>query len=230
MSSFHETARFTSIDKFLVCSYDRRGRGESGDTPPYAIQREIEDLEALIEQLGGSAYVYGISSGAVLAIKAAVSLGNKIKKLAIYEPPFTLSEEGRKASRTYAQLLDDLLSNDRHGEAVELFMKYVGMPSEAIAGMRQSPMWHAMEAIAPTLAYDNAMMGDSSIPKSQVEKVAQSTLVLAGGNSPGFMQEAANVITNLIPSSKLRVLENQSHGVEAEVIAPYLEQFFGPGV
>lgn len=212
--------------QFTVCSYDRRGRGESGDTLPYAIQREIEDLEALIEELGGSAYVYGISSGAVLTIKAAVFLGNKIKKLALYEPPFTLDKAGREAAQAYTQSLNERLSNARYGEAVEQFMKYAGMPSEAIAGMRQSPMWPAVEAIAPTLAYDNAIMGDSTIPKSQVQEVPQSTLVMTGGNSPEGIQEVAHTLSSLIPSSRLHILENQTHDVEAEAIAPYLESFF----
>src|SRR5690606_34046753 len=124
-------------------------RGESSDTEPYAIHREIEELEALVEELGGSAYIYGNSSGAVLALKAAAILGNKIRKLAIYEPPFTFGDEARRASKSYTHSLNELLSNDRRGDAVELFMRNVGMPTEAITGMSQSPKWPAMEALAP---------------------------------------------------------------------------------
>lgn len=149
---------------FTVYTYDRRGRGESGDTQPYAIEREIEDIKAIIEKTGSSVFMYGISSGAVLALKTAVALGHNIQKLALYEPPFTFGDDARKESEAYTNSLNELLSADRRVDAVELFMKKVGVPSEAIAGMRQSPMWSTSEALAPTLAYDNAIMGDSSVP------------------------------------------------------------------
>lgn len=211
---------------FKVCSYDRRGRGESSDTEPYAVHREIEDLEALIDELGGHAYIYGISSGAVLVIKAAAALGNKIQKLAIYEPPFTFGDEARQLSKSYTHSLNERLSNNRRGEAVELFMKKVGLPTEAIVGMSQSPMWSAMEALAPTLAYDNAIMGEGSIPVPEAKEVQIPSIVLVGGNSPAFMHEAADAIAKAFSSAKLHTLENQAHDVAAEALAPFLEDFF----
>ncbi len=223
--SMRELASLLS-NRFMVCSYDRRGRGESTDTKPYAVQREIEDLEALIDAIGGTAYVYGISSGAVLAIKAASLLGSKIRKLAIYEAPFTFGEEARRAAEAYTQSLEKLLADDRRGDAVELFMKNVGMPVEAIQGMRQAPVWKAMEALAPTLAYDNAVMGDGSIPTQEVEAVQVLTLVLVGGNSPNFMKEAADAIVRTLPNTSQHLLENQTHDVAAEALAPYLAEFF----
>lgn len=213
-------------DRFRVCSYDRRGRGESGDTQPYAVYREIEDLEALIDELGGQAYVYGISSGAVLAIKACAALGNKMMKLAIYEPPFTFGDEARRMSDAYTLSLNELLSNYRRGEAVELFMQKVGLPTEAIAGMRQSPMWPGMEALAPTLAYDDAIIGGGSLPINEVKEIQVPTLVMAGEKSPAFMHEAANAVIHALPSARLHILENQTHDVAADVIAPFLENFF----
>lgn len=212
--------------KFTVCSYDRRGRGESGDMLPYAIQREIEDIEALIEELGGTVCVYGISSGAVLALKAASALGNKIKKLAIYEPPFTFGDEAHMASVSYTNSLNELLMYDRRGDAVEHFLKTVGLSSEAITGMRQAPMWHALEALAPTLAYDNAIMGDGSIPAKEAKADRVPALVLVGGNSPAFMHEAAEAIAKVLPFAQKYTLKDQTHDVAAEAISPFLEEFF----
>lgn len=214
---------------FTVYTYDRRGRGESSDTQPYAIEREIEDIEAVIEEAGNSVFVYGISSGAVLALKAASELGNKIQKLALYEPPFTFGADARKEAESYTNSLNELLSADRRGDAVELFMKKVGIPPEAIAGMRQSPMWPELEALAPTLAYDNAIMGDGSIPIDDVEAAKIPTLVLDGGNSPAFMHEAADVLAEAMPSVQRSTLESQTHDVAPEVLAPILKKFFMGG-
>ncbi|MFB4169281.1 alpha/beta fold hydrolase [Virgibacillus sp. JSM 102003] len=211
---------------FTVYTYDRRGRGGSSDTQPYAIEREIEDIEAIIEETGSSVFVYGISSGAVLALKAAGALGSKIRKLAVYEPPFTFGDDARKAAESYTNSLNELLSVDRRGDAVELFMKKVGMPPEAIAGMRQSPMWSASEALAPTLAYDNAIMGDGSVPIDDAKAAKILTLVLDGGNSPAFMHEAADVLSEELPSVQRSTLEGQTHDVAPEVLAPILKKFF----
>jgi len=113
---------------FTVYTYDRRGRGESGDTQPYAVEREIEDIEALIGEAGGSAFVYGISSGGVLALKAAAKLGGKVKMLALYDPPFTSGAAAQKASAAYTKRLAALLGQNKGGDAVELFLFTVGLP------------------------------------------------------------------------------------------------------
>jgi pimeloyl-ACP methyl ester carboxylesterase len=217
-------------NKYTVLSYDRRGRGESGDTQPYAVQREIEDLDALIAEAGGSAYVYGISSGAVLALKAAGSLGSKIRKLAVYEPPFTSGEAARHAADSYTRSLADLLAHGRHGDAVELFMRTVGVPPEAIAGMRHAPMWPAMEAIAPTLAYDDAIMDGGAVPVEAAGNVAVPVIVLDGGRSPAFMREAADTLARAIPSAQRNTLADQTHDVGTEALAPVLELFFEQGM
>jgi pimeloyl-ACP methyl ester carboxylesterase len=150
---------------FTVINYDRRGRGDSKDTPPYAPKREVEDIEALLNEFAGSGYLYGMSSGAALALYAASELGDKIRKLAIYDVPYDSSDDGRKATREYNKQLSILLSSGKRGDAVALFMKFVGTPDEQINGMRNSPMWRAMEALAPTLAYDSAVLGeDRSVP------------------------------------------------------------------
>src|SRR6266496_3829270 len=126
---------------FTVYTYDRRGRGESGDTAPYAIAREVEDIDALINEAGGSAFVFGHSSGAVLALEAARLLPTKITKLALYEPPFIIDDSRPPAPQDYVPHLMELVSSGRRGEAVEYFMTVVGTPAEMVAQMRQSPMW-----------------------------------------------------------------------------------------
>src|SRR5260370_27832339 len=144
---------------FSVIVYDRRGRGESGDTMPYAVEREIEDIDALITEAGGSAFLFGHSSGGALALEAVLQLGGeKVKKLAIYEVPYNDDREARQAWRAYIQQLTELLAANRRGDAVALFMQSGGMTAEQIEGMRHSPAWPSLEAIAPTLAYDYAPM------------------------------------------------------------------------
>src|SRR6266702_4002164 len=126
---------------FTVIDYDRRGRGDSTDTQPFAVEREIEDIESLISEAGGSAFLFGISSGAALAMEAAIELGNKVKKLAMYEAPYNSDEAARKAWKEYRKQLKELLAAGRGGDAVGLFMMLVGMPADHLPGMRQHPMW-----------------------------------------------------------------------------------------
>jgi len=215
--------------RFTVLSYDRRGRGASGDTKPYTVEREVEDLEALIVEAGGSAFVYGMSSGGVLALEAAAG-GLAITKLAIYEPPFAADDNQRRGAREYATKLAELLSAGRRGDAIELFMTMVGMPAEMIGQMRGAPMWPALEALAPSLAYDSAVMGDSSrgssLPTERLAAVATPTLVLDGGASPAWMREMARRVANALPGGQHRRLEGQTHDVAPEALAPALEEFF----
>ena len=210
---------------FCVFHYDRRGRGDSGDTRPYAVEREVQDLEALIKEAGGSAFVFGMSSGAVLALKAAAR-GLAITKLALYEPPFNLDDSARSASENYAKQLTALLAEGRRGDAVALAMTTWGAPAEAIAGMRQTPIWSTFESVAPTLAYDNAIMGDGSVPANDAKAVKVPTLVLDGGNSPTFMRYAADALAKVLSNAHRRTLEGQTHDVAPEALAPVLGEFF----
>ncbi|MBB6730395.1 alpha/beta fold hydrolase [Cohnella zeiphila] len=217
-------------ERFDVIAYDRRGRGESGDTPPYAVEREIEDIAALIEAAGGSAHVYGMSSGAVLAIRAAAVLGGQIRRLALYEPPTTTrdgDDVARHAAADYARELNALLAEGRRGDAVALFMRKVGVPADAIAGMRHAPMWPGMEVIAPTLAYDDAVMGDGSVPKEAARAIRVPSLVADGGSSPPFLREAADAVASALPFAHRLTLEGQTHDVAADALAPALAAFFG---
>lgn len=212
---------------FTVHTYDRRGRGESTDTKPYAVEREIEDIEALIEEAGGSVYLFGISSGAVLALKAAAELGAaSIVKLALYEAPLAIGEEAKQASAQYTRQLTELLKADKRGGAVALFMNIAGLPSEVVEGMLQSPEWPIMEALAPTLAYDNAVMGDGSLPIDAAKAATMPTLVLDGSASPAFMHEAADALAKAMPHAERKTIEGQTHEVSPEALAPVLVAFF----
>jgi pimeloyl-ACP methyl ester carboxylesterase len=215
---------------FTVYIYDRRGRGESSNSLPYAVEREVEDIEALIKAAGGKAFVYGISSGACLALEAAIKLGEKIRKLAMYEPPYNSEEATRQAWREYRKKLAELLAAGRRGDAAALFMGFVGTPADQIDGMRQAPVWPMFEAVAPTLAYDAAAIGeDRSAPVKRAVTVSMPALVIDGGANLAFMpfmHESATALAKAIPHAQQRTLEGQTHDVNLEVLAPVLMEFF----
>ncbi len=212
--------------RLRVVPYDRRGRGESGDTPPYAVEREIEDLAALIEAVGGEAALYGISSGGALVLQAAAS-GLPVRQVAVYEPPFAVYEGGAKERAEYTERLNEALAEGRRGDAVELFLRLTGLAEEMIQGARQSPMWAGMEAIAPSLAYDDAVMGDGLVPRARLASITVPVLAVAGDASPAWMREAARTVAETVPNGTYRILEGQSHAVEPDVLAPVLAEFFG---
>jgi pimeloyl-ACP methyl ester carboxylesterase len=212
---------------FTVVTYDRRGRGDSGDNKPYAVEREIEDIEALIDGMGGFAYLYGISSGASLALEAAIKLGAKVKKLAIYEAPYKSGETAPEEWREYNKQLTKFLSTNRGGDAVALFMTFVGTPTDQIEGMRKASMWSMFEAVAPTLAYDSAAMGaDRSVPTERISRINAPTLVMHGGAGHPFMKQTALTLSKAIPNAEFRTLKGQTHAIASEAIAPVLAEFF----
>lgn len=220
-------------DDFTVFSYDRRGRGESSDAVqekhvPFAVEREIEDIEAILQAAGGPECLFGISSGASLALEAAIQLGGKIKKLAMYEAPYNSDETARQAWRGYTRQLGELLAANRRGDAVALFMMLTGASAEDVDGARQSPDWRLMEAVAPTLAYDHtAILGeDAAVPVEKAARLAVPTLVLDGGMSYPFMHATASALAKAIPHAQHRTLEGQTHEVAPEAIAPVLAAFF----
>jgi pimeloyl-ACP methyl ester carboxylesterase len=216
--------------RFTTYTYDRRGRGESSDTPPYAVEREVEDLQALIEAAGGSAFVFGHSSGAVLALHAAAH-GLAIRKLALYEPPFVVDESRPPVPQDYLAHLNELIAAGRRGDAVEYWMTAaVGMPAEAVAPMRTSPMIPALETVAHTLPYDGAIMGDtltgSTAPLKRWASLAVPTLVMDGGASPAWARNAVQALVDVLPHAQRRTIEGQTHGVASELLAPAFEAFF----
>jgi pimeloyl-ACP methyl ester carboxylesterase len=209
-----------------VFNYDRRGRGDSGDTLPYAIEREVEDVEAVIEEAGGSANLWGSSSGAALALIAAES-GLPITKLALWEPPFVPDELPRPPQDQVAQY-EQMVAEDRRGDAVEYFMsKVVGMPPEVVADARTQPWWAATEALAHTLAYDARIMGDYTVPTERAAAVKVPTLVIAGGADFPWMRDSAKALADALPDGEVLVLEGQGHDVDPAVLAPALKAFFG---
>jgi pimeloyl-ACP methyl ester carboxylesterase len=214
---------------FTVFNYDRRGRGDSGDTAPYAVEREIEDLEAVISQAGRSAFVFGTSSGANLALEAAAR-GRAITGLALWEPNFIVDESRAPLPDDYVEQLTKLVSTGNRGAAVELFMtKAVGLPAEFVAPMRDMPMWRAMEAEAHTLAYDGTIVADSMSGKplspQRWASVTVPTLVIDGGETP-WLTGGAQAIADALPNAERRTLGGQSHDVAAGAIAPVLDEYF----
>jgi pimeloyl-ACP methyl ester carboxylesterase len=213
---------------FTVYNYDRRGKGDSGDTQPYAVEREIEDIEAMIDAAGGETYLYGHSSGGALALHAAAEPGSRIKKLALYEVPYNDDPQAKSAWKSYISRLTTLLAEGNRGDAVALFMQFTGMTAGQIAGIRKSPVWAAMEAAAPTLAYDHtAILGrEASVPVGLVTRVTVPVLVMSGSASFPFMKTTAEILSTLMPNASLQILDGQTHDVSPEALAPLLVEFF----
>jgi pimeloyl-ACP methyl ester carboxylesterase len=171
--------------------------------------------------------LYGISSGAALALEATIKLGHKVKKLALYEPPYDSDEARKLAFRNYRKQLAQVLAQGRPGEALGLFMMFVGMPPEHLEGARKLPMWPMWEAVAHTLPYDAAALGeDGSVPTEKAARVTVPTLVMDGSASFPFMNTTAVALAKALPNGKHRTLPGQTHEVEATVLAPVLVAFF----
>jgi pimeloyl-ACP methyl ester carboxylesterase len=220
---------------FTVVVYDRRGRGQSTDTPPYAVAREVEDLAAVIAAGGGSAYLFGSSSGAVLALEAGAALPDAVRGLALFEPPFVVDD-------SRAPIADDLFARigaeveaGRRGAAVALFMtEGVGVPEEMLAGMRAAPMWAGLERLAHTLPYDGALLaglqGGTPLPRARWQAATMPVLVLDGGASPPALRNAARALVGALPDAEGHTLEGLDHSAASlrpDALAPVLVEFFG---
>jgi pimeloyl-ACP methyl ester carboxylesterase len=216
-------------EHFTVYTYDRRGRGESGDTAPFAIDREIEDVEALITAAGGSAYLYGISSGAALALEAA-NRGLGITKLALYEAPFIVDDSRPPISADYVAELDRLVAAGRRGEAVALFMRGVGLPAVVVLLMHLMPAWSKLKGVAHTLPYDTALVHENQrgnpLPAGRWSAVTAPTLVVGGGKSPAWLRHAVQAVADAVPGARHRELPGQTHLVKPKALAPVLTEFF----
>lgn len=201
---------------FSVISYDRRGRGESGDAGRYAVEREVEDLDALIRVAGGTASVVGYSSGAVLALRAAAH-GLPITRLALYEAPPAQPAE-------HAAALAELVAAGRRGDAVEYFQRrVVGIPEAIVAGLRGAPFRPALEAMAPTLVHDATIMDYGS--PARFAAVQQPTLAVAGSASPPVMRATAEALAAALPRARSFVLEGATHDIAPATLAPVLARF-----
>ena len=213
---------------FTVYTYDRRGRGESTDTKPYAVEREIEDIEAMIDDANGTSFLYGVSSGAALALLAAARLGpKKVQRLALYEPPYGSDKEKDKAEfASQKKRINELIRDGEPGDAAAFFVTALGTPPEALEGLRKSPDWEFMKSVDHTLAYDYEVLGDGAIPVEIAKKVRIPTLVMNGDKSFDFMRDAAESLSNLITNAHWEILKNQTHEVSADAMAPLLKEFF----
>jgi pimeloyl-ACP methyl ester carboxylesterase len=214
---------------FTVIRYDRRGRGDSTDSPPYRLEREIEDLDALITAAGGSAFVCGLSSGAALALEAAAR-GLPVRKLALYEAPFIVDNSRPPLPADFMTRLNAALAENRRGDAVGQFLKVVGVPGFGVAMMRLLPAWSKLKAVAHTLPYDLSIVGDYQqgrpLPADRWSSLRASALVLDGGKSPAWMRTATASLASVLPGARYVTLAGQTHMVKAKALAPVLTEFF----
>lgn len=205
---------------FTVYEYDRRGRGSSGDTAPYAVAREVEDLAAVLDAAGGSAFVFGHSSGAALALEAA-AVGVPMDRLAVHEPPYV---EG--ATYAFAAHLAELAAAGRHSDTAEAFLGLTGVPPAVLEQMKAAPYWSHMAGFAATLGYDVTLCNDGVLPRDRLARIAVPVLALAGGTSPAWAQDGAQAIATTVVDGRARVLDGQGHGVADDVLVPVLTGFF----
>jgi pimeloyl-ACP methyl ester carboxylesterase len=215
---------------FTVYTYDRRGRGESGDTRPFAPEREIEDLAALVAEAGDAVRLYGTSSGAAVAL-AAVESGVPVERLALYEPPFIVDGSRPPIPDDYVRRLDEMVAEGRGADAIRYFMRRgVGLPAVVVAMMRFMPAWSTLKAVAHTLPYDTAFVAPyergTPYPASSWASVKVPTLVMDGGKSQAWIRNAARSLAELLPNAEHRTLEGQTHIVKPAALAPVLEGFF----
>jgi pimeloyl-ACP methyl ester carboxylesterase len=215
-----------------VINYDRRGRGDSTEVKPFALEREIEDIQALIEAAGGSASLWGWSSGGALALRAA-GAGIGVERLSVYEVPFQVRPGNERPTPDYGERLDELVAAGDRSGAVRHFMRNsIGIPAPFVALMRLSPMWKGLKATAHTLPYDWAALGKHTMYGSPLDpeewaSVTAPTLVVSGGKSPASLKEGARALAETLPNAELLELEGVSHNVKMKVLAPWLAEFFG---
>jgi pimeloyl-ACP methyl ester carboxylesterase len=213
---------------FTVYVYDRRGRGESGDALTYEVEREIEDIAALIADAGGSASLFGISSGAVLALEAADRLPSVVK-LALYEAPLIVDDSRTSQPEGYLDQMRGYLAEHREGDALKMFMRLVGVPAPVVFIMPFTPMWSKAKRVAHTLPYDFTIIGDKQkgkpLPPGTWSSVKVPTLAAVGGNSPVWLHHAMRAVADVVPSAQLRTIPGQTHNVKAQVLAPVVAEF-----
>jgi pimeloyl-ACP methyl ester carboxylesterase len=211
---------------FTVYTYDRRGRGQSGDTQPYSKEREVEDIAALIEQAGGSAFLLGLSSGAALALEAAAS-GLNVRKVVAYEPPY-VDLTGERGAAQHEPRLKALVAEGNRSGAVKYFLRdMVGVPAFAVVMTRLMPwIWRKLAAVAHTLPYDAAVMNQFQMPTARFASIRIPTLAMHGGKTDVRLQKAAVAVADAIPGAQHVTLEGQTHNVKPDVLTPAVVKFF----
>jgi pimeloyl-ACP methyl ester carboxylesterase len=209
-------------ERFTVYHYDRRGRGDSTDTPPWAVEREVEDLAALVAHAGGEARAYGMSSGGGLVIEAA-GRGVPLTRPAVYEPPVST---GGFTDAELAAELAALVAEGRNDDAVMRFMSTAGIDESALEEFRRTPLWQAFSGVAPTLVYDTTMMADPGLLGERAPKVAQPLLVIDGGASPPWAHECAEAVAAAVPDARRHTIPGETHEVSTDALAPVLLDWF----
>jgi pimeloyl-ACP methyl ester carboxylesterase len=212
--------------ELTAVTYDRRGRGDSGDTAPYAIDREIDDLAALIAAVGGPVALFGFSSGGILAALAAAR-GSAITHLVLYEPSYPVDGGGfRWPPADRPERIAALIAEGRRGDAVAYFQESVGLPPAAIAGMRQAPFWPALERLAPTLVYDTTLSRQGTLPDATLAAITAPTLVLHGETTFPILRQSARAIAEGLPHARLRALPGVGgHHLDPAATAPVVRAF-----
>jgi pimeloyl-ACP methyl ester carboxylesterase len=209
-------------DRYTVYRFDRRGRGDSGDTPPWAVGREVEDLAAMIAATGETPYLYGHSSGAALALEAVVA-GVPARKLAVYEPPYV---PGVGTLSSTADRMAALCAGGQPEQAALLFLRNTGMDDAHLAQMQAAPFWPRMVALAPQLPYDVRLGNGGSVPVDRLAAIDCPTLALAGGLSAPWATDGAAAIAAAVGDGRTQIVEGQHHGVDQAVISGLLDEFF----
>lgn len=213
---------------FTVYTYDRRGRGESGESGEIALGREIEDIEALAKEAGGTPHLFGASSGAMLALEAA-NHGLGVGKLAMYEPPLIVDDTHRPLPDDWETRLDTMIAQGRTGDAVKEFMRFVDVPGFGLAIMRLLPVWSKLKRVAPSLRYDFAFMAELQrgrpLPRTRWATATQPALVADGGKSPQWMHNGCRALSEVLPNATYRTVPGQTHLVKAAALAPVLREF-----
>ena len=217
-------------ERFTVYTYDRRGRGGSGGgTAPYDVEREVEDIAALVEEAGGSADLFGMSSGGTLVAEAA-HRGVKAGRIAIYESPMTLDGTRPPMDPDLPERVQRAVGEGRRGDAVKLFMRYVGTPGFFVAVMPALPMWKKLKGVAHTLPNDFAVVGEfqhgTPPPADRWSGADVPALVIAGGKSPEYLRNAQRHLASALPHGELTVLPGQTHMVKPKATVPVLVEFF----
>ncbi|MGS2612977.1 alpha/beta fold hydrolase [Micromonospora sp. LZ34] len=209
---------------FTAVSYDRRGRGASGDTPPYEVRREVEDVAALIEAAGGKAHLYGLSSGAILAAYAT-SHGLPVTGLVMFEPPFQVGPHAGSRPDISARTAELIAAGDRAGAVEHFLVTAVGVPTEAVAGMRGEPMWPFLESMAHTLPYDGLISGDGALPVDRLAGIGVPTLLVDSAASPQWLRDGARAAAEAIPGARHVSLPGGFHEVPADTLAAEMRRF-----
>jgi pimeloyl-ACP methyl ester carboxylesterase len=215
--SFARAMRAELAKSFTVYDYDRRGRGESGDTQPYAVARELEDLAAVIEIAGGAPYVCATSSGAALALEAAAA-GIPMQLLVAHEPPYAVGKEGASFDRDYPKNVAKLVAEGKREAAVKYFMRTVGVPGFFVWMMRFMSFWKDALAAAHTLPYDAAVINEFELPEARLRSIRVPTVVLVGGSTPRSLRAAADAVARVVPGAIERVVPKQNHGIKPEAL------------